>query len=90
MYPDEWRIFCDYAKEVRSTQGVNKWAEMEGSDVIERKLGEKPEKLHALLQTFLTKEEWSWLNPDGLNNKSMQGPNWFFKRYPEMRITKDI
>lgn len=90
QYPEEWKAFCGYADDLRAAQGANDWAEVPGSEVIERKLGEKPATLHALLQNFLSKDDWVWLNPDGLNNKSMKGPNWFFKRFPQMRITKEI
>lgn len=87
--PEEWALFLKYADQLRATRAT-KFAEVKGVDTFDRKLGEMPEKLHNLLKTFLTHDEWLWLNPDGKVNKDLKGPRWFFKTFPAMRLTIEI
>lgn len=86
LQPEDFRLFKEYAAQVRDLQRTS-MAEGEKGSVIERKLGEVPEKLYESILAVLNIEELNWFTAQGGN---YQGPYWFYKKYPVFRITKHI
>lgn len=58
----------------------NKFAELKGSDVVERQLGEIPETLFVLLMKHLSPEEYVWY-------QSRKGAQWFYNTFKEFKVT---
>lgn len=83
VFPQEYADFLKGQKVKLDLLGENKFAEMKGSDIINRRLGEMPETLYAMFQTRLTPEEFTWF-------RSQEGGRWFFKTFPQYRETKTI
>lgn len=58
----------------------NKFAELKGSDVIQRQLGEIPETLFVLLMKHLSGEEYAWY-------QTPKGAAWFYNNFKEFKVT---
>lgn len=61
----------------------NKFAEMDGSDTIERQLAEWPETLENAFRLQLTYDEYQYL-------RSLKGMFWFLQEFPVFRVTQSI
>jgi len=61
----------------------NKFAELEGSDIVERHLAEWPETLEIALRKQLDIGEYQWL-------RTHKGIKWFLEEFPVFRITKSM
>jgi nicotinamide mononucleotide adenylyltransferase len=64
----------------------DEWAQMKGSDMIQRHLLEMPEMLDNLITMNLTDEELKVWNQD----KEHKLRRWYAKEYPEFRVSKSI
>lgn len=87
LFPDEYNRFIVQMNNNRLHKN-NDWAELEGSDVVQRKLYEKPETLHAGIRNKLNEEEWDWLHACGEYENDHRGPKWFMDKFMEFRVTK--
>lgn len=81
VFSGEFRSFMQAQKpKLDDLAKSNKYAEVKGSDVVERQLGEMPETLFLLLQKNLTAQEYIWY-------QSMPGQAWFFNTFTEFKVT---
>ena len=74
LHPFEFDAFKTQAARQREERRT-KFAEVRGSETIERQIGEWPERLDAMLKFALTDEEWLWFT-------SVKGCSWFVKNWP--------
>lgn len=91
-FPQEFAAFKEWSDKVRSAQRVsgNKFAELKGSDMVQRKLGEIPERLHTLIEKMLSAEELQWYQADGAYKGDYRGPTWFYTTFPVFRVTEEM
>lgn len=84
LFPQEYADMVAIVKQKRSDT-VTKFAEIKGlkNEIISRKLGEMPSTLFQLFQIKFTDEEKVWF-------KTKEAMRWFYRRYPEFRVTKEI
>lgn len=82
FYPLEFLEFSK-AQKVKLGMKLNKWGEVKGVDILERKVYEIPETLFSIFQIRLNSEETAFLY-------SKQGALWFAKQFPEFRYTEKI
>ena len=61
----------------------NKWGEVKGMDMVERRVYEIPETLFSIFQIRLDPEEIAFLY-------SKKGALWFAKEFPEFRYTEKV
>jgi len=87
LFPSEYEAF----KRSVAPKKENDFAEIKGSDIIERQLYELPETLHYALRKGLEIEEWAWLQNDTLYGyaRNRGGVRWFIRAFPEFKITKE-
>lgn len=85
LFPEEFALFKKAMKQKLSEidQMTNKFAKMEGSDVIERKLAEWPATLDNALRMHLTREEYAFM-------QTQQEIFWFITAFPVFRITHKV
>jgi len=85
LFPSEFEDFKGVMRQKkRKIDGVsNKFAQVQGSDIIERHLAEWPETLEMALRLQLHKDEYDWL-------RTTKGISWFLKKFPVFRITHSI
>ena len=89
LFPDE---FARFKTSVRAKQEnlTTKWAEVEGSEAIERHLFDMPEKLYTAIKIQLTQDELDWLFATGRHRKDFTGVKWFMTTYKDFLITEDF
>jgi len=77
--------FDDFSKalKVKVELKKNKWGEVKGMDILERKVYEIPETLFSIFQVRLNSEETAFLY-------SKKGALWFAKEFPEFRYTDKV
>lgn len=76
----EYELFKQ-AMRMQQTNASDDFAEMEGSEMVDRKLGELPETLHAMIKTRLTDQDYEWF-------RSKVGAGWFFKKFKDFRASE--
>lgn len=82
MFGNEFQAFLRAQKpKTDALQKENKFAELEGSQIIERQLGEMPETLFFMLQNRLGAEEYTWY-------QSKPGQIWFYNNFKEFKVTR--
>jgi hypothetical protein len=86
-YPDEYKAFADWSAKVRSEQKDKFARTPKGTDAIERKLGEIPEVLYAMIIRALSADEQSWFFARDSYTGDFRGPYWFYKKYPVFSVT---
>lgn len=81
LFPVEFHNFLNGQRQKLSElQADNKFATLEGSEVVERQLGEMPETLFVLLERNLTSDEYTWY-------QKHEGQKWFYNTFPQYKIT---
>lgn len=60
----------------------DEYAQLSGSDFIERQLCSYPENLYYFIKAKLTEDDFKWFT-------SLEGNKWMMENYPEFKITKD-
>lgn len=80
LYKDEFLQFAT-AQKVNQLNQKDKYSEVKGSEIIERKLGEIPETLYAIFKSRLEPSEFEWF-------RTTPGAHWFYKTFPEFSETK--
>lgn len=86
LFPDELKAFTTSVAE-KVDKKDTKFAEVHGSDMLERHLFDMPETLYYAINRMLTKEEFDWLfNRTG---DDPSGLKWFLSTYPSFSITGD-
>lgn len=79
VYPIEWADFQLSIKEKLSLS-KNDFGELDGSNLIERKLFEMPETLYIIFELKMDKAELEWF-------KTKEGSRWFVKTYPQFNTS---
>lgn len=82
IFPIEFAMFLKQMEIVRLQQ-YDKFAEVKGTDALERKLVEYPESLFIILQQKLSSKELEWFG-------TKEGVRWFAKKYPEFKVAYKI
>lgn len=82
FYKQEYNDFLRGQK-VALDLKANKWGEIKGTDIIERRVYDIPETLFSIFQIRLTPEELTFLY-------SKKGALWFAKEFIEFRYTEKI
>lgn len=81
VFKGEFRDFIKGLKpKVDDLQKENKFAKVEGSEIVERQLGEMPETLFLMLTKNLGPEEYAWW-------QSQAGQKWFFNNHQDFKVT---
>lgn len=84
LFPGELEAFKVSQSAKDELLGSNKFAQVRGSDMIERKLYELPEKLFNAIRELLTEDEWTWFQ----DATPHRGVSWFLMAYPIFKSTK--
>lgn len=80
VFKAEYEMFLKAQKaKVSGLREYNKHAKLNGTDYIERQLGEMPETLFTILEKQLTGDELRWFS-------TKDGKRWFFTRFPEFAV----
>lgn len=88
LFPDEFEAFKTAIHEKR--EATTGFAEVGGTEIIQRALYELPEVLYYALRRTLTNEEWWWFQGDTQRGADRnQGPGWFVRTFPVFKITKE-
>lgn len=82
LFADEYKLFVKQQIEVRKGN-IGQYAEIKGDNMIERKLFDTPENLHAMFIETLNTEELTWF-------KSKDGGRWFAKYFKEFRASEKL
>lgn len=82
LAPEEYKQFLVQLAD-RKKNMKNDYGSAPGVELFQRILGEKPENLHLLIIQTLEVDQAAWFN-------SQDGSFWFFKTFPEFRLTRNI
>lgn len=80
MFPGEWAEFQLAMKEKRANAS-DSFGEVQGSEIVERKMHEIPETLYTIFKMKLSEEDWKYF-------QSKEGTRWFAKHYPQFRTSE--
>lgn len=82
LFPIEYAMFLKQM-EMNKLNTYNKFAEIKGTDALERKLIEYPETLYTILYDKLSPEGLAWLT-------TKKGARWFARKFPEFKVATKI
>lgn len=82
LFPDEYQAVIDIVKDKRNNLRTE-FADVKGSDSIDRQLNEMPATLFEMLHNNLQPEEFAWFS-------TKEGTRWFTNLYKEFMITSKI
>lgn len=86
LFPAEYESFKGWSDKVRAQQR-DKFAQTKGTDAIQRKLGEMPERLYYSIVRALTPEEGDWFFTRNAYAKDFRGAYWFYRKYTVFAVT---
>lgn len=81
LFPGEYQ---DVIKDIKKKKAVtNKFAELKGTDVVQRLLFEIPETLFTIINTRLTDEEKKWF-------ESVEAGRWFAQSFRQFTVAEKL
>jgi DNA replication protein DnaD len=81
LFPDEYNSVVEYLKKKRVN--TKKFAEVKGSDIVQRLLYEIPETLQTILSSRLNEDEKKWF-------ESVTGGRWFADNFREFVLAEKL
>lgn len=82
LFPYEYRAFNDMM-DIKVADLINKFGEVQGSEIVERKIAEYPENLYMILMRQLDTNEHKEVF-------SKEGQRWLVRNFPAFKAVQSV